>query len=76
MGNITDDQSCEVRGSGKTRRELTKVRMTLRLLGCQSFLVVVSQQLVQEIDRFIGDVSLVFWSQQIEDQHQSVDRAG
>lgn len=41
------------------RSHRRKVRVLLRLLGGQSFLVVVSKQLVKEVNRFVGDVSLV-----------------
>lgn len=40
---------------------LTKVWVLLTLLGCQSLLVVVSQQLVEEVDSFVGDESLVLY---------------
>ena len=39
---------------------LTEIWMILTLGGCQPLLMVVSQQLIQEINRFIRDISLVF----------------
>ena len=38
---------------------LTKVGMRLSFFGGQPLLVIVTQQLVQEIDSLVGDVSLV-----------------
>lgn len=44
-----------------TPPRLTEVGVRLRFFGSQPLLVVVSQQLVQEVDRLVGDVSLVFY---------------
>lgn len=47
------------RDTFRTSERLTEIRMMLRFLGGQSFLMIVSQELVQEVDGFIRDVTLV-----------------
>ena len=39
---------------------LTEVRLGLGLTGGETLLVVISKQLIEEINGFVGDVSLVF----------------
>jgi hypothetical protein len=53
---------------------LTEVGVRLRFFGSQPLLVVVSQQLVQEVDRLVGDVSLVFYERENRSQCESAFR--
>ena len=50
-----------IKNTYKQKRRPTEVWMTLGLTCGQPLLVVISQQFVKEIDRFIWDVSLILW---------------
>mgnify|MGYP006876496631 CR=1 FL=1 len=43
------------------RSLLTEIRVLLRFLRGQTLLVIVSQELVKEINGFVGDVPLIVW---------------